>query len=138
MENFLHSGCRSCLLRIRGGVRRRRHEPIAHDPASAELHIVPSTGLLQLLYDGHRNLLYALKSTEVDVLNPAPLRWQSPITFPAAAANGVPEVMALSPDGSKLVVEEKVGSSLQFIILDPSGAANASVVPIRSRIQSRL
>ena len=32
--------------------------------------IVPATGLLQLLYDNHRNLLYALQSTQILVLNP--------------------------------------------------------------------
>lgn len=45
--------------------------------------ILPASGLLQLLYDGHRNLLYALKATEVDVLNPTTLQWQAPLILPA-------------------------------------------------------
>jgi len=96
--------------------------------------IVPATGLLQLLYDSHRNLLYALKSTEVDVLNPATLQWQSPLLFPAAAT-GTYDTLALSPDGSKLVIAGWAptnGSGLapppQFIILDPDGISPPSVL----------
>jgi hypothetical protein len=88
--------------------------------------IVPATGLLQLLYDSHRNLLYALKSTEVDVLNPATLQWQTPLQFPAAAT-GTYNTMALSPDGTKLVVAGTTGAEPQLIVLDPDGTAPPSV-----------
>ena len=93
---------------------------------------VPATGLLQLLYDSHRNLLYALKSTEVDVLNPTTLQWQSPIRFPAAAT-GTYSAMALSPDGTKLVVAglaamQSGSQPPQFIVLDPDGASSPSVL----------
>lgn len=99
-------------------------------PAST---IVPATGLLQVLYDGHRNLLYALKAIEVDVLNPTTLQWQSPIQFPAAAT-GTYNTMALSPDGTKLVVAGSAApqSGLvpppQFIVLDPNGGSPPSVL----------
>jgi hypothetical protein len=94
--------------------------------------IVPATGLLQLLYDSHRNLLYALKSTEVDVLNPATLQWQSPIHFPAAAM-GTYSSIALSPDGTKLVVAglaapQSGSQPPQFIVLDPDGVSSPSVL----------
>jgi len=95
--------------------------------------IVPATGLLQLLYDSHRNLLYALKSTEVDVLNPASLQWQSPLQFPAAAT-GTYNSMALSPDGTQLVVaglaapQSALQPPPQFIVLDPDGGSPASVL----------
>lgn len=95
--------------------------------------IVPATSLLQILYDSHRNLLYALKSTEVDVLNPATQQWQSPIHFPAAAT-GTYNSMALSPDGTKLVVaglaapQSALQPPPQFIVLDPTGGAPASVL----------
>lgn len=95
--------------------------------------IVPATGLLQLLYDSHRNLLYALKSNEVDVLNPATLQWESPIKFPAAAT-GTYNTMALSPDGTKLVVaglaapQSALQPPPQFVVLDPDGVSSSSVL----------
>lgn len=94
--------------------------------------IVPATGLLELLYDSHRNLLYALKSNEVDVLNPGTLQWGPPIKFPAAAT-GAYSSMALSPDGTKLVVGGLAASQSssqppQFIVLDPDGVSSPSVL----------
>jgi hypothetical protein len=81
--------------------------------------IVPATGLLQLLYDTHRNVVYALKPTEVDVLDPVTLQWQSPISFPATAT-GTFGMMALSPDGSKLVVEGLTPNNIpEAIVFDP-------------------
>jgi hypothetical protein len=94
--------------------------------------IVRATSLLELLYDSHRNLLYALNSTEVDVLNPGTLQWQSPIRFPAAAT-GTYSSMALSPDGTKLVVAglaapQSGSQPPQFIVLDPDGVSSPSVL----------
>lgn len=94
-------------------------------PAAATYYpaptVVPASGVLQLLYDGHRNLLYALKLTEVDVLNPATLRWQSPIILPQAALG---TMMALSPDGSWLVV----GAGSQIVVLNPDHPSQAQVL----------
>ena len=89
--------------------------------------ILPASGLLQLLYDNHRNLLYALKATEVDVLNPKIMQWQSPLVFPSAAM-GAYNTMALTPDGSKLVVAGLAGSAPQLIVLDPSNVSAPSVL----------
>jgi WD40 repeat protein len=89
--------------------------------------IVAATGLLQLVYDGHRNLLYALKASEVDVLNPITLQWQPPLVFPSAAT-GSYNTMALTPDGSKLVVAGLAGSAPQFIVLDPGNSSAPSVL----------
>ena len=88
--------------------------------------IVPASGLLQVLYDSHRNLLYALKATEVDVLNPTTLQWQSPLAFPAAAT-GTYSTMELTPDGSKLVVAGMAGTAPQLIVLNPDNSSLASV-----------
>ena len=105
-------------------------------PAAATYYaaptIIPATGLLQLLYDTHRNVLYALKPTEVDVLNPGTLQWQSPIHFPVAAT-GTYGSMALSPDGTKLVVAglaagQSSSQVPQFIVLDPSGVLTPTVL----------
>jgi hypothetical protein len=83
--------------------------------------IIPAIGLIQLLYDTHRKVVYALKATEVDVLDPVSLQWKSPISFPATAT-GTFGMMALSPDGSKLVVEGLTPDDHpQAIVLDPDG-----------------
>ena len=89
--------------------------------------IIPASGLLQLIYDSHRNLLYALKATEVDVLDPATLQWRSPMVFPAAPT-GAYNTMALTPDGSKLVVAGSAGSAPQLIVLDPDNVSPPSVL----------
>ncbi len=93
--------------------------------------IVPATGVLQILYDSHRNLLYALKATEVDVLNATTLQWQSPMPFPKAAT-GTFSSMALSPDGSWLVVGGPAptttgGTTNQLIVFNQDNSASASV-----------
>ena len=88
--------------------------------------IIPASALLQLLYDTHRNLVYALKSNEIDVLDPQTLEWQTPISFPTTAT-GVYNIMALSPDGSRLVVEGLSGNSPQVVVLDPDGIAVPTV-----------
>jgi hypothetical protein len=93
--------------------------------------ILPTTGILQLLFDTHRNLLYALKATQVDVLNPSTLKWQSPLAFPSSATGSF-NTMALSPDGSKLVIAGSAGSSPQLIVLDPDNVAAPSVVTYSS------
>jgi len=87
--------------------------------------IVPASGLLQLLYDSHRNLLYALKATEVDVLSPATLQWQSPIKLPQPAAPVSYAIMALSPDGSWLVVGS---ADSHIVVLDPDQPAHAQLL----------
>ncbi|MFY9805530.1 MAG: hypothetical protein WAK78_08855 [Candidatus Acidiferrales bacterium] len=88
--------------------------------------IVPASGLLQLLYDSHRNLVYALKASEVDVLDPTTSQWQAPLVFPATAM-GTYDTMELSPDGSKLVVAGFAGQAPQLIVLDPDGSSSPSV-----------
>jgi len=78
--------------------------------------IVPSTGLLQLLYDGHRNLLYALQSTQVQVLNPTTLTWQSPLR-PGGTSGGNYVAFTITPDGANLLVLDAATNSV--IIFDP-------------------
>jgi hypothetical protein len=87
--------------------------------------IIPASGLLQLIYDSHRNLLYALKATEVDVLNPATLQWQSPLPLPQPTPAVSYEVMALSPDGTHLVIGSADG---HFVVLNPDQPTQASLV----------
>jgi WD40 repeat protein len=91
--------------------------------------IVPSSGLLQVLYDAHRNLVYALKSTEVDVLNPTTLQWRSPFPIPGAGGSVTYNTMALSPDGSRLAV----GSPNGYVaVIDPDNPSQAASVATNS------
>ena len=83
-----------------------------------ETTIVPATGLLQLLYDTHRSVLYALKAREVDVLDPTTLNWETPLQLPSTASSLTFGDMALSPDGTKMVLaasdQHLVRASLEF------------------------
>jgi hypothetical protein len=94
-----------------------------------DAHIVPASGLLQVLFDPHRNLLYVLKATEVDVLNPSSLQWQSPIPLPTAGGAVSYNLMALSPDGAHLVVESASG---KLAIVNPDNPSQASTAIITS------
>jgi hypothetical protein len=90
--------------------------------------IIPATGLLQVLFDTHRNVLYALKAAQVEVLNPSTLQFQSTITLPGPAGSiGNYSSMALSPDGSKLVAASPNG---YVAVLDPDTPATVSVVSV--------
>ena len=96
--------------------------------------IVPSSGLRQVLYDTHRNLVYALKSTEVDVLNPTTLQWQPPFPIPGAGGSITYNTMALSPDGSRLAV----GSPNGYVaVIDPDNPSQAASVATNSTAGSQ-
>ncbi len=89
-----------------------------------ETTIVPATGLLQLLYDTHRSVLYALKAREVDVLDPTTLNWETPLQLPSTASSLTFADMALSPDGTKMVL---AASDQHLVILDPNNPTQATV-----------
>ena len=90
--------------------------------------ILPAKGILQLTFDTHRSVLYALKATEVDVLNPGNLTWQAPLAFPAAFT-GTVQSMALAPDGSKLVVLATAAaqSTAEVLVMDLTGDSPATI-----------
>ena len=87
--------------------------------------IVPTSGVLELLYDSHRSVLYALKPTEVDVLNPSTLQWQTPMILPQPATPVSYTTMALSPDGSWLVVGS---ANANIVVLSPDQPSQAQLV----------
>jgi hypothetical protein len=92
------------------------------------VNILPATGLLQLLYDSRRSLLYALKSGEVDVLNPATLQWQAPI-LPGESSGPGYVSMTLTPDGSKLLIADSVRNVLTSVNPDnPSQKTDISLL----------
>jgi hypothetical protein len=84
--------------------------------------IVPASGLLQLTFDPQRNLLYALKTSEVDVMDAKSRTWNAPLKFPANFSGTVGS-MAISPDASKLAVLAVSGSTPQMIVFNLSGGS---------------
>jgi hypothetical protein len=86
--------------------------------------ILPATRIEQVLFDTHRNLLYALKTGEVDVLDPTSLSWKPPLQLPASVSAAFLVAMALSPDGTKMVL---VGGGGVFV-LNPDQPSQASQV----------
>jgi hypothetical protein len=93
--------------------------------------VLPITGILQLIYDGSRNKLYALTATQVDVLDPATLQLQTPFALPTTGGAISYFSMALSPDGSKLVAAGIGGSNadqgpLELAVIDPDNASVTS------------
>jgi hypothetical protein len=66
-------------------------------------------------------------TTGIDVLDPGTLQWKSPLNFPATAT-GIYNIMALTPDGSKLVIEGlSPDNNPQVVVLDPDGVLPPAV-----------
>ena len=90
--------------------------------------IIPASGLIQLMYDPHRNLLYALTSTQVDVLNPTSLQFQA-----ALVPDNTPGVnyvaMALTPDGAKMLLADTTNSTLTVFNPDNPAAKTVTGLP---------
>jgi hypothetical protein len=76
--------------------------------------ILPATGLIQLLYDTRRNVVYGLTSTLVKVLNPTTLQWQSPIVPGGTGGSGYVS-MTLTPDGTNLLIADSVKDTLTVV-----------------------
>lgn len=83
-------------------------------------------GIMQIIYDSHRNLLYALRATQIEVLDASTLQWKSPIIFPVTA-NGAFQGMALTADGSSLVVAGLSSAHVQLIVIDPDNPTSPQV-----------
>jgi hypothetical protein len=79
------------------------------------------------LYDTHRNVLYALQSTQVQVLNPTSLTWQSPLR-PGGTSNGNYVAFAITPDGSELLVLD--GSANRVVIFNPDNPLQSTAVAL--------
>jgi hypothetical protein len=98
--------------------------PVTYIPAA---QIVPANGLLSLLYDSHRSLLYALKSNEVDVFNPATMTWHAPV-IPEGSSNTTYVAMTLTPDGSHLLIAGSGADTITIVNPDnPSQKTTASL-----------
>jgi WD40 repeat protein len=91
--------------------------------------IVPDSGVGQLLYDSHRNLLYALKAKQIDVLNPSTLKFQTPL-LPGGTGGFSYTAMALTPDGSKMLVVDPGANPTTLTIFNPDNPAQSTTVPL--------
>jgi hypothetical protein len=92
--------------------------------------IIPATSsFVQILYDTHRSLLYALQSNEIQVLNPTTLQWQNPL-IPGGSRGFGYVSMALTPDGTEMVVLDATANTLTVFDPDnPSQSVTTSVKP---------
>jgi hypothetical protein len=75
-----------------------------------------SSSLVQVLYDTTRSLVYALESNQILVLNPATLQWQAPMVPGGSGGFGYVS-MALTPDGSQMMVLDAIANNLT--VFDP-------------------
>jgi hypothetical protein len=99
--------------------------PVAYIPFA---DIIPAAGLLSILYDSRRDLLYALKSNEIDVFNPATKVWQAPIP-PAGGQSTIYQAMTLTPDGSRLLVVGSNSNTLTIVNPDNPSQSVAVALP---------
>jgi len=92
---------------------------ITYIPAAT---IVPASGLLQLLYDTHRSLLYALQNTQIQVFDPSSLTWKNPLVPGGSGGLGY-DWMAMTPDGTKLLVLD--GKTNTLTAFDPDNPSQS-------------
>jgi hypothetical protein len=94
--------------------------------------IIPASGLLQLLYDPHRSLLYALQSTEIQVLDPTNLQWKNPLK--PGNSGGIGYVsMAITPDGTQLLVLDNTANTLTAF--DPDNQSQSVTTALTTAAQ---
>ncbi len=98
--------------------------------------VVPASGLLQLIYDTHRNLLYALQSTQIQVFDPVSLKWTNTLRPGGSAGMGY-VAMAITPDGSELLVLDSQANTLTvFNPDDPSQSTSTALPSVNPAIQN--
>ncbi len=108
----------------------------ATSPAS--LHYLPAiqqipvsgASLAQGIYDRHRNLFYFTDANAIRVFSRVTQTWLPSLTVPGSDHRLW--AMALSPDGSKLVVSDPPTGSIY--LLDPTGVAAARSFPVQTMI----
>ena len=91
---------------------------------------MPTTGLVQLLYDTKRSVLYGLTRTQVKVLNPTTLQWQTPIVPGGTGGSGY-VAMTLTPDGTNLLIADSVKDT--WTVVNPDNPALRTDIALPSR-----
>jgi hypothetical protein len=96
----------------------------------------PSTdSFLAVLYDHFRNQLYLSAGDHVDVFSLASNQFIAPFALPSAGGMKQFAGMALTPDGSKLIVANLLDGSVDIVNPDqPAGATAVAIAPAFSGI----
>lgn len=81
-----------------------------------------------LLYDEGRDVLYASTDSVIARFSPASSTFLAPITPPSIRGQNQFQAMSLTPDGSRLIVANKLDSSVA--IIDPDNPSNAQAIAI--------
>lgn len=89
------------------------------------MSIIAHPGILQLLYDTHRNRIYGLTTTQVDIFNPTTLQFEAPLV-PNNVIGENYLAMALTPDGTKLLLADAANSTLT--VFNPDSPATSTTV----------
>lgn len=85
------------------------------------------SSLVQVLYDTHRSVLYALQSNQIMVLNPSTLQWETPL-LPGGSGGFGYASMALTPDGTQMMVLDTIAKTLT--VFDPDNPSQSVSTPI--------
>ena len=93
------------------------------------VRVLPASGLLQLIYDNGRNLVYALQSTQVGVLDPTTLQWQAPL-LPGTGKSYVS--MALTPNDDSMLLVDSTANTLT--IFDPDNPTTESIAALPAQL----
>jgi hypothetical protein len=90
--------------------------------------IIPASGaLVQLLYDIHRSLLYALQNNQIQVFNPITLTWNAPL-LPGGSRGVGYSSMAITPDGSQVLVLDSSANTLT--VFNPDNPSQSVSTPL--------
>lgn len=92
--------------------------------------VAAAPGISHLLFDPHRNVLYAAHAGQVDVLDPVALQWKPGLQPPGALPNSIFTYIALTPDGSKMVAVDTVNAIVS--VFDPSNPTSGQSVSLRN------
>jgi hypothetical protein len=95
--------------------------------------IVPSAaGLSSLLFDSHRNLLYATRTnaSQVYVFDPAILQWKTSLQVPGAAPGASYNFITETSDGSKLIAVDSMNAVVT--VFSPDNPASGQSLSLRN------
>jgi hypothetical protein len=81
-----------------------------------------------LLYDEGRDILYASTDSQIARYAPGTATFLTPITPPTLTGKSQFQAMSLTPDGSRLLVANKLDESIA--VIDPNNPANATAVAV--------
>jgi hypothetical protein len=97
---------------------------------ASSLHSYPSPQIYNaLLFDEKRQILYLSTNSQIARFSVSSSNFLSPITPPSLTGQNQFQAMALTPDGSKLIVANETDESVALIDPDDPASAQAVAVP---------